>query len=101
AARPLGFGGGGRVCVPAGGGRGLWRFARPGFRTRLDRIVVFRPFERDQIRTLLERELALVLERRGFRSRPWVVEWDEAALAFLEEQGFSPQLGARPLKRAI
>src|SRR4029079_11019089 len=39
--------------------------------------------------------------RRGFRTRPWAVEWDEAAIDFLIEKGFSAELGARPLKRAI
>ena len=53
------------------------------------------------MRALLERELALVLERRGFRERPWVVEWDEAALDLLVQKGFSAELGARPLKRAV
>jgi ATP-dependent Clp protease ATP-binding subunit ClpC len=42
-----------------------------------------------------------VLERRGFRDRPWVVEWDEAALDLLLRKGFSAELGARPLKRAV
>ena len=33
--------------------------------------------------------------------QPWAVEWDEAAVDFLIEQGFSAELGARPLKRAV
>jgi ATP-dependent Clp protease ATP-binding subunit ClpC len=73
----------------------------PEFVNRIDRIVVFHPFERDQIRALLERELERALGRRGFRAHPWAVEWDEAALEFLAEKGFSVELGARPLKRAI
>ena len=47
------------------------------------------------------KELEQVLERRGLRDAPWAVEWDEAALEFLLEKGFSPELGARPLKRAV
>ena len=42
-----------------------------------------------------------MLARRGFRMQPWAVEWDEAAVDFLIEQGFSAELGARPLKRAV
>jgi ATP-dependent Clp protease ATP-binding subunit ClpC len=53
------------------------------------------------MRALLERELELVLERPGFRDRPWVVEWDESALDLLLRMGFSAQFGARPLKRAV
>jgi ATP-dependent Clp protease ATP-binding subunit ClpC len=74
---------------------------RPELLNRIDRVVVFRPFERDQIRALLERELAQILDRRGLRSREWAVEFDESALEFLEEKGFSRELGARPLKRAV
>jgi ATP-dependent Clp protease ATP-binding subunit ClpC len=77
------------------------RSFRPEFLNRLDRVVVFRPLGRDVMRGLLEKELTDVLERRGFRMRPWAVEWDEAAVDFLIEQGFSAELGARPLKRAV
>jgi ATP-dependent Clp protease ATP-binding subunit ClpC len=33
--------------------------------------------------------------------RQWAVEWDESAIDFLLEKGFTADLGARPLKRAI
>ena len=33
--------------------------------------------------------------------QPWAVEWDEAAIDFLIEKGFTAELGARPLKRAV
>ena len=92
---------GGPRFRPAAVERALQDVFAPEFLNRIDRIVVFRPFERGQMRALLERELALVLERRGFRTRPWAVEWDEAALELLAEKGFSPELGARPLKRAV
>jgi ATP-dependent Clp protease ATP-binding subunit ClpC len=53
------------------------------------------------MRALLDKELADALERRGLRSRPWAVEVDESAYSFLIAKGFSPDLGARPLKRAV
>jgi ATP-dependent Clp protease ATP-binding subunit ClpC len=77
------------------------RSFRPEFVNRLDEIVVFRPLGRDQMKTLLDKELASVLERRGLRSRPWAVIFDDSAIDFLIEVGFSPDLGARPLKRAV
>jgi ATP-dependent Clp protease ATP-binding subunit ClpC len=99
---PLGFGGtGGARFNPAQVERNLSRAFSPELLNRIDRVVIFRPFERDQIRALLQRELAQVLDRRGFRNRPWAVEWDESALEFLAEKGFSAELGARPLKRAV
>ena len=42
-----------------------------------------------------------MLERRGLRHREWAVEWESSALEFLLDKGFSPAMGARPLKRAI
>jgi ATP-dependent Clp protease ATP-binding subunit ClpC len=74
---------------------------RPEFLNRIDRVVVFRPFERAQMRALLEKELREAIQRRGLRSRPWAVEVDEPAYEFLIERGFTPDLGARPLKRAV
>jgi ATP-dependent Clp protease ATP-binding subunit ClpC len=79
----------------------LRRSFRPEFLNRIDRIVVFRPFERAQMRALLDKELREVIARRGLRARPWAVELDESAYAFLIEEGFTPDLGARPLKRAV
>ena len=100
--RHLGFtDGGGPTFRPAAVEREVSRVFRPELINRIDRIVVFRPFERGQMRALVERELDQVLMRRGFRTRPWAVEWDDAALEFLAEKGFSPELGARPLKRAV
>jgi ATP-dependent Clp protease ATP-binding subunit ClpC len=84
---------------------GVERAVRTSFRpelfNRLDRIVVFRPFERSAMRALLDKELADALARRGLRGRPWAVEMDDSAYSFLIEKGFSPELGARPLKRAL
>jgi ATP-dependent Clp protease ATP-binding subunit ClpC len=74
---------------------------RPEFQNRLDKIIVFRPLTRDLMRGILKKELARALERRGLRHRDWAVEWDPSALEFLIEKGFSPAMGARPLKRAI
>ena len=89
-------------AVPSGEGlEALGKSFRPEFLNRIDRVVVFRPFERAQMRALLDKELADVLARRGLRSRPWAVELDDSAYEFIIEQGFSPELGARPLKRAV
>ena len=42
-----------------------------------------------------------MLARRGLRGRQWAVEFDDSALEFLLAEGFTPDLGARPLKRAV
>ena len=74
---------------------------RPEFINRLDRVVVFRPLSRMVMRDILKKELRNVLQRRGFRNREWAVEWEESALEFLLDKGFTPDMGARPLRRAI
>jgi ATP-dependent Clp protease ATP-binding subunit ClpC len=74
---------------------------RREFLNRIDRIVVFRSLNEATLREVLLKELELVLQRRGLRRRPWAVEWDESALRFLLAEGWSPTLGARPLRRAI
>ena len=74
---------------------------RPEFVNRLDKIIAFRPLSRDLMRTILRKELSRVLDRRGLRRRDWAVEWESSAIEFLLDRGFSPEMGARPLKRAI
>jgi ATP-dependent Clp protease ATP-binding subunit ClpC len=73
----------------AGVERNVARAFRPEFLNRLDRVVVFAPLGRDVMRAVLENELTAVLGRRGFRMRPWAVEWDESAIEFLLAKGFS------------
>jgi len=73
----------------------------PEFINRLDRVVVFRPLSRSIMRTILYKELNNTLHRRGLRNREWAVEWENSAIEFLLEKGFTAALGARPLKRAI
>jgi ATP-dependent Clp protease ATP-binding subunit ClpC len=74
---------------------------RPELVNRLDRLVVFRPLSRDVLREILQKELRDIFERRGLRNRDWVVIWDDTAVDFLLDRGTTPDLGARPLKRAI
>jgi len=68
---------------------------------RLDRVVVFRPLSREVMRLILRKELDAALTRRGFQSKEWAVEWEASAIEFLLGEGFTPDLGARPLRRAI
>ncbi|HWS52757.1 MAG TPA: AAA family ATPase, partial [Pyrinomonadaceae bacterium] len=81
--------------------RAVGRAFRREFVNRIDRVVVFRPLGRNVMRDLLRKELTDVLGRRGLRTRQWAVEWDESAVDFLLEKGFTADLGARPLKRAV
>jgi ATP-dependent Clp protease ATP-binding subunit ClpC len=81
--------------------RAISQTYRPEFQNRLDKVIVFRPLTRDLMRGILKKQLAALLERRGLKDRAWAIEWESSALEFLLEKGFSPEMGARPLKRAI
>jgi ATP-dependent Clp protease ATP-binding subunit ClpC len=81
--------------------RAVARAFRKEFLNRIDRVVVFRPLTRETMREVLKKQLRESFLRRGLRNRQWAVEWDDAALDFLLERGFTVDLGARPLQRAI
>lgn len=81
--------------------RALFDTFRREFLNRLDRIVLFNPLDRTLMRSILQRELGRVLDRRGLRNRGWAIEWEPSAIEFLLDRGFTPDLGARPLRRAI
>ncbi len=81
--------------------KALYATFRREFINRLDRVVLFRPLDRGVMRGILHKELDLALSRRGLRNRGWAVEWEPSAIEFLLDKGFTPDLGARPLRRAI
>jgi ATP-dependent Clp protease ATP-binding subunit ClpC len=81
--------------------RDVEKVFRKEFLNRIDRVIVFRPLGRDTMRSILRKELDDVFRRRGLRNRQWALELDEAASEFLLNRGFTADLGARPLKRAI
>lgn len=81
--------------------KALFDTFRREFINRLDRVVLFNPLDRSLMREILHKELKRVLTRRGLRNRDWAVEWEPSAIEFLLDRGFTPDLGARPLRRAI
>ncbi len=97
----VGFSGEQAQFTSAGVERAVGRSFRREFVNRIDRVVVFRPLGLGVMRELLRKELNDVLHRRGLRTRQWAVEWDESAIEFLLRKGFTADLGARPLKRAV
>lgn len=81
--------------------KALFETFRREFLNRLDRIVLFNPLDRTLMRDILHKELQRAMGRRGLRNRDWAVEWEPSAIEFLLDRGFTPDLGARPLRRAI
>jgi ATP-dependent Clp protease ATP-binding subunit ClpC len=74
---------------------------RPEFVNRIDKIIVFNPLNRASLSKILDIELKKVLQRRGLRNKKWALDMEDSAIEFLLEKGYTYNLGARPLKRAI
>jgi len=72
---------------------------RPEFINRVDDVVVFHALGREQIRVIVDIQLAHL--HRRLAEREMRLELTDAAVDRLAEAGFDPVYGARPLKRAI
>jgi ATP-dependent Clp protease ATP-binding subunit ClpB len=72
---------------------------RPEFLNRVDDIIVFRPLGKEQLVKIIELRLEDV--RRLLADRKISIELTDAAKELLFAQGYDPNFGARPLKRAI
>lgn len=71
----------------------------PEFLNRIDSIINFEALGKDQIRSIIDLELDKFVYR--LKENGLEMELDETAKEFLFEKGWDPDLGARPLKRAI
>jgi len=72
---------------------------RPEFVNRLDEIIVFRPLTREDLQGVVKIEMKQVLER--LKSQGIETTLADEAREFLIDKGYSPEHGARPLRRAI
>ena len=77
----------------------LKRHFRPEFLNRLDEVIVFRPLSRDDMIKIVDimiEEEAGILAENGIN-----FEITERAKKKIAEEGYDPDFGARPLRRAI
>jgi len=72
---------------------------KPEFLNRVDDIIIFKPLGKEQLVQIIELRLEDV--RRLLAERKISLELTDAAKDLLFNQGFDPNFGARPLKRAI
>ncbi|WP_438006376.1 ATP-dependent chaperone ClpB [Sorangium sp. So ce321] len=72
---------------------------RPEFLNRLDDLIVFRRLAREQMERIVDIQLDLLRKRLDRRGLLFTISSE--AKGYLIEQGWDPQYGARPLKRAI
>lgn len=77
----------------------LKKTIRPEFLNRIDETIMFLPLTKEEIAEVVTLQMNAVkkmLEPQGF-----TLNVTPAAINFLTDEGFDPEFGARPVKRAI
>ena len=77
----------------------LKKTIRPEFLNRIDETIMFLPLTKEEIAEVVTLQMNAVkkmLEPQGF-----TLNVTPAAISYLADEGFDPEFGARPVKRAI
>ena len=77
----------------------LKKTIRPEFLNRIDETIMFLPLTKEEIAQVVTLQMNAVrkmLEPQGF-----TLNITPAAISLLADEGFDPEFGARPVKRAI
>ncbi len=77
----------------------LKRGFRPEFLNRIDEVIVFHELTKEQVSQIVDLMMRRVREQLS--SQGLQIELTESAKTLVADKGWDPQLGARPLRRAI
>ena len=72
---------------------------RPEFLNRIDEIIIFNPLNQKEIEKIVDIQLEIVKKR--LLQKEIQLQIDETVKKYLAKEGFSPDFGARELKRVI
>jgi ATP-dependent Clp protease ATP-binding subunit ClpB len=72
---------------------------RPEFLNRIDELIMFAPLNESQIEQIVRLQISLI--QKTLKENGIALNLTEAAIHFIADEGFDPQFGARPVKRAI
>lgn len=72
---------------------------RPEFLNRIDEIITFHPLREDEIRQIVLLQLKHV--EKMLKENGITLEVKDSAISLLAQEGYDPDFGARPVKRAI
>ncbi len=72
---------------------------KPEFLNRLDEIIVFNKLEKNNLKSIIKNQLAILKKR--LTSKNIKILFDLEVVNLLSEKGYSREYGARPLKRLI
>ena len=85
--------------MKATAGQALKAHFRPEFLHRIDEVIVFHELSRAEVVEIVDMLMARTVKQLSDQGIG--LELTPAARAHLAEKGYDPQLGARPLRRAI
>jgi ATP-dependent Clp protease ATP-binding subunit ClpB len=77
----------------------LKRHFRPEFLNRVDDVIIFQSLDESELARIVDIQLGRLEQRLAQQNL--TLEVDAAAKKLLASEGYDPQFGARPLKRAI
>jgi ATP-dependent Clp protease ATP-binding subunit ClpC len=72
---------------------------KPEFLNRLDDMVVFKMLEKDSLSSIVDLEVKKLLVR--LKEKDIELELEASARDFLIKEGYDPNFGARPMRRAV
>jgi len=75
------------------------RTLRPEFLNRIDEFIMFMPLSKENIREIILLQFAKIKDMMAEKGLDLQIA--EAAINRIIEQGYNPQLGARPIKRVM
>ena len=75
------------------------RHFRPEFLNRIDEIILFTPLNKEEVYRIIDLQVAKLQEKLADRNV--VLQLDEKAKDTILQQSYSPQFGARPVRRFI
>ena len=77
----------------------LKKTIRPEFLNRIDETIMFLPLTREEIAQVVTLQMNVV--RKMLESQGFNISITPAAINYLANEGYDPEFGARPVKRAI
>ncbi len=77
----------------------LKRHFRPEFLNRVDDVIIFQSLDESEIELIVDIQLEKLKQRLAQQNL--TLDVDAAAKKLLAREGYDPQFGARPLKRAV
>ncbi len=77
----------------------LKRLFKPEFLNRIDKVIVFKPLTKGDLRQIVDIQIQRMAPR--LEEQSITLQITDAARERIAEEGYDPEFGARPLRRAI